>query len=64
MWNVLKLLHMIRIADRSKHGWATVEEYELADNSDDEKKLKQRHVLGENSGKSLPRARERRGINF
>jgi hypothetical protein len=32
----------IRIADRSEHGWATVEEYEddeLADNSDDEKKL-------------------------
>ena len=33
---------LIRIADRSEHGWATVEEYEddeLADNSDDEKKL-------------------------
>ena len=29
---------LIRIADRSEHGWATVEEYmedELADNSDD-----------------------------
>ena len=33
---------LIRIADRSDHGWATVEEYmedELADNSDDEKRL-------------------------
>ena len=33
---------LIRIADRNEHGWATVEEYEddeLADNSDDEKKL-------------------------
>ena len=33
---------LIRIVDRSEHGWATVEEYEddeLADNSDDEKKL-------------------------
>ena len=33
---------LIRIADRSEHRWATVEEYEedeLADNSDDEKKL-------------------------
>jgi uncharacterized protein YeaO (DUF488 family) len=33
---------LIRIADRSEHGWATVEEYEndeLADNSDDEKKI-------------------------
>ena len=33
---------LIRMADRSEHGWATVEEYEddeLADNSDDEKKL-------------------------
>ena len=33
---------LIRIADRSEHGWATVAEYEddeLADDSDDEKKL-------------------------
>jgi hypothetical protein len=33
---------LIRIADRSKHGWVTVEEYEdneLAENSDEEKKL-------------------------
>ena len=33
---------LIRIADRSEHGWATVEEYEedeLAEDSDDEKKL-------------------------
>ena len=32
----------IKIADRSEHGWATVEEYEedeLAENSDDEKRL-------------------------
>ena len=32
----------IKIADRSEHGWATVTEYEedeLADNSDDEKRL-------------------------
>ena len=32
----------IKIADRSEHGWATVQEYEedeLADNSDDEKRL-------------------------
>jgi hypothetical protein len=31
---------LLKIADRSEHGWATVEEYqedELADNSDDEK---------------------------
>jgi uncharacterized protein YeaO (DUF488 family) len=33
---------LIRLADRSEHGWATVEEYledELADNSDDEKRM-------------------------
>ena len=33
---------LIRIADRSEHGWATVEEYEedeLAEDSDDENKL-------------------------
>ena len=33
---------LIQIADRSEHGWATVEEYvadELADDSDDEKRL-------------------------
>ena len=33
---------LIKIADRSEHGWATVDEYvedELADNSDDEKHL-------------------------
>ena len=33
---------LIRMADRSEHGWATVEEYledELADNSDDEKRM-------------------------
>ena len=33
---------LTKIADRSEHGWATVEEYvadELVDNSDDEKRL-------------------------
>ena len=33
---------LIRVADRSEHGWATVDEYvadELADDSDDEKRL-------------------------
>ena len=33
---------LIRVADRSEHGWATVNEYvtdELADDSDDEKRL-------------------------
>ena len=33
---------LIRLADRSEHGWATVEEYlegELVDNSDDEKRM-------------------------
>ena len=33
---------LIKIADRSEHGWATVKEYEddeLAENSDDEKRL-------------------------
>jgi hypothetical protein len=33
---------LIRIADRSEHGWATIEEYEdneLAEDSDEEKKL-------------------------
>ena len=33
---------LIRMADRSEHGWATVKEYledELADNSDDEKRM-------------------------
>ena len=33
---------LIKVADRSEHGWATVEEYvtdELAENSDDEKRL-------------------------
>lgn len=33
---------LIRIADRSEHGWATVDEYledELADNSGDEKRM-------------------------
>ena len=46
---------LIRIADRSEHGWATVEEYEedeLAEDSDDEKKLKQRHKLEGSSTKS------------
>ena len=39
---VLNRQKMIKIADRSEHGWATVEEYEddeLADDSDDEKRL-------------------------
>ena len=38
----------IKIVDRSEHGWATVQEYEedeLADNSDDEKRL---HVQSRN----------------
>ena len=38
---------LIRIADRSEHGWATVEEYmedELADNSDDEKRIQKAEV--------------------
>ena len=33
---------MIKVADRSQHGWSTVEEYEqddLASNSEDEKRL-------------------------
>ena len=37
----------IRIADRSENGWATVKEYEedeLAENSDDEKRLSRAEV--------------------
>ena len=55
---------LIRIADRSEHGWATVEEYkedELAEDSDVEKKLfKVGYGLEENSAKRLPRARGKR----
>ena len=39
---ILDRQKLIRIADRSENGWATVEEYmedELADNSDDEKRI-------------------------
>ena len=35
-------IKLIRITDRSEHGWATVEEYledELAENSDNEKRM-------------------------
>ena len=67
----------IKIADRSEHGWATVQEYEedeLADNSDDEKrlfrtetragrKLKQKNF--KNAKKSRPVARIfRRGVTW
>ena len=34
--------NLIRMEDRSEHGWATVEEYledEFAENSDDEKRM-------------------------
>ena len=58
---------LIRIADRSEYGWATVEEYEedeLADGSDDEKRLykaemrarrKVRAVKQKKGRKDLPR---------
>ncbi len=39
---IVEQQELIRIADRSEHGWATVEDYiddELADNCDDEKQL-------------------------
>ena len=51
----------IRIADRSEHGWATVEEYledELADNSDDEKRLSR---ADNRAGKKLKSAKSGRG---
>ena len=35
-------IKLIRMTDRSEHGWATVEEYledELAENSDNEKRM-------------------------
>ena len=53
----------IRIADRSENGWATVEEYmedELADNSDDEKRLSRADVR---AGKKLKSAAQRGGKN-
>ncbi len=53
----------IRIADRSDNGWATVEEYvedELADNSDDEKRLSRADAR---AGKKLKSASQRGGKN-
>ena len=39
MRNISKRQKLIRTADRSKHGWVTVEDDELAEDSDDEKRL-------------------------
>ena len=53
----------IRIADRSENGWATVEEYvedELADNSDDEKRLSRADAR---AGKKL-KSSAQRGSRF
>ena len=41
---------MIRIADRLEYGWVTIEEYkedELADHSDDEKRLYRAEMHGQ-----------------
>ena len=50
----------IRIADRSENGWVTVEEYvddELADNSDDEKRLLRADARASRKLKSAQKAR-------
>jgi len=52
---------LIRMADRSEHGWATVEEYiedELADNSDDEKRIQRAEVR---AGRKLKTAAAKSG---
>ena len=52
---------LIKIADRSEHGWATVDEYmadELADNSDDEKRL---YKAESRAGRKLKDTRAKRG---
>ena len=65
----------IRIADRSDNGWATVEEYvedELAENSDDEKRLsradaratKKLKSAAQKSGKNIKRPGQRKFNNF
>ncbi len=56
---------LIRIADRSENGWATVDEYvedELADNSDDEKRLSRadarasKKLKAQKSGKGMKKS--------
>ena len=52
---------LIKIADRSEHGWATVEEYmadELAENSDDEKRL---YKAESRAGRKLKDTKAKRG---
>ena len=55
----------IKIADRSEHGWATVAEYEedeLADNSDDEKRLFRAEArAGRKRQKSVKEAKKKGG---
>ena len=51
---------LIKIADRSEHGWATVDEYvedELADNSDDEKHLFKAEARAESKVKVVQAAK-------
>ena len=54
---------LIKIADRSKFGWLTVAEYEkdrLADNSDDEKRLKSSEKGAEKADKENKASKDRK----
>ena len=56
----------IKIADRSEHGWATVQEYEedeLADNSDDEKRLFRAETRAGRKLKQKTSRMQKRGVN-
>ena len=57
----------IKIADRSEHGWATVAEYEedeLADNSDDEKRLFRAEArAGRKKQRSLKDSNKKKGAS-
>ena len=57
---------LLRIADRSENGWATVEEYmedELADNSDDEKRIQKAEMRAGRKLKAAAAAKRKKAVS-